>query len=163
MIDSVDQFLPGWIEVAAEADAEEAVDHEAGGQGKKGKEFAAGGFGFGRIEQGDFAVGQVLDDLAGVIAVVSFAGEDDDGVAGAGELAHVGGKDVTDAANDLEGGAFGCPGAFFPVSHLGAADDGQGHAGEGGRSGRIRQARISWNCRDPAVLRGGAGVVFWAR
>ena len=65
--------------------------------------------------------------LAGVVAVVAFASQDQDQIARAGELFGAGSDDVPDAADDLRGSALGRPGGLLPFAHLGDADDGHWH------------------------------------
>lgn len=127
-----------------QADAEDTVDDECLGYGEERGEFLEGGAGFEGIEQGDFAVLEVGDDLAGVVPVVAFACEDEDGVAWSGELADSCGEDMADAADDFEGGSFCGPGALFPIPHLAAGDDGGRHGIEDGPGIEVEQAR-SWD------------------
>jgi nicotinate-nucleotide pyrophosphorylase (carboxylating) len=87
---------------------------------------------FQSIQESDFAVFEIGDDLAGVIPVVTFAGEDKDGIAWSGELADSGCEDMADAADDFEGGSFCSPGALFPIPHLAAADDWGRHRAKDG-------------------------------
>lgn len=130
LVDGVHEAAPFGIQGAFEADAEEAFDDERVGQREEGSEFLEPGGGLADVDQGDFAFGQVLDNLAGVVAIVAFAGEHEDGVAGSGELANPVGDDVPDAADDFERGAFGRPGELLPFPHLGHADHGDWHGWE---------------------------------
>jgi hypothetical protein len=45
---------------------------------------------------------------------------------------------VSDAADDLGGGAFGGPGGLFPFSHLTYGDDGDWHRGKADLTGCSR-------------------------
>src|SRR5205807_811862 len=74
-----------------------------------------------------FVVGQVLAGLPGVVAVVSFAGQNEDEVARTGQLFDARSDDVSDAADDLRRRALGRPGGLLPFAHLGDADDRHWH------------------------------------
>jgi hypothetical protein len=69
----------------------------------------------------------LLGGGAGVIAVVAFAHEKKNRVAGAGELAGAPRNAFADAANHLGFGLTGGPGGGFPCAHLGDAYDGYRH------------------------------------
>ncbi|MFM1941108.1 MAG: hypothetical protein RI897_90 [Verrucomicrobiota bacterium] len=91
VVDGIDEFLPVVAEGAVQAYTEDAVDDESLWNGEERVEFLEGGAWFEGVEESDFAVLQVGNDLTGVIAIVAFACEDEDGVAWSGELADSGG------------------------------------------------------------------------
>src|SRR5207247_7900123 len=75
------------------------------------------------VQQYHFVVRQVLPGLARVVAIVAFAGQNDDQIAGARELFGARSDNVADAADDLGRLALGRPGGLLPIPHLGNADN----------------------------------------
>jgi hypothetical protein len=127
VVDGPDEAAPVGIQWSVEADPEDAVEDQGLRQGAGRCELAKSGGGVVSVDQGHLAVGEVLGDLPGVVAVMALAGDDEDGVTRAGQGTDVAGEDMADAADDLEGGAFSGPGECFPLAHLRAADHGDWH------------------------------------
>ena len=127
LIDLFDELDPGCLQRTVQPDAEQPIDDQGGAHRKLGVEFFERHRRVQHIQQRHFVVGQVLAGLAGVVAVVSFAAENDDQVAGTGELFDARRDDMSDAADDLRRGTLGRPGGLLPFAHLGDADDGHWH------------------------------------
>jgi len=79
------------------------------------------------VHQRDFAIGKVLPGLAGIVAVVTFAGQDQNQIPGPCNLFGARSDNVPDAADDLSRRALRCPGGLLPFPHLGDADDWNWH------------------------------------
>ena len=75
------------------------------------------------FEEFHLAVGEMIHDRTDVVAVVAFAGQQQDSVAVAGELECPAGEEFADVLDDIRLVAAGGPGGFFPFAHLRYVDD----------------------------------------
>ncbi len=75
------------------------------------------------FEDFDFAVVEKFPGGAGVVAVMAFAGKDENGIVVGSELAGAAGEALADAADDLGFGLAAGPGGLFPFPHGGDVDD----------------------------------------
>src|SRR5437899_348169 len=69
----------------------------------------------------------MLAGAASILAVVAFAGEDQDQVPWPRQAQRVAGDAISHAANDFSFGLAGGPGGLLPVAHLSNADYRNGH------------------------------------
>ena len=122
-IDGGDDFLPRLGERTVEADAENAVNDQRRFFRQRHFQLEQVGVRQQQFEDFDLAVVEKFLGRAGVVAVVAFAGENEDEIVGAREPAGAAGKAFADAADDLGLGLAGGPGGVFPLAHLGNVDD----------------------------------------
>ncbi len=102
----------------------------AGRDASSASSFARSVGGFRHVEHLDPAVGQVFAGAAGIVAVMAFAGEDQDQVPGLRQLEGAARHTLPDAANDFRFLLTGGPGGLLPVAHLCNADYRHWHGGE---------------------------------
>ena len=126
-VDLFDQFHPGAFQRTVESDAEQTVDDQSRREGEEGIELLERRLRNRHVDQRDFAIRKVLSGLARIVAVVPFAGQNEDQIARAGELFGARSDEMSDAADDLRRAALGRPGGLLPFAHLGDADDGNWH------------------------------------
>ncbi len=132
LIDPVNESFPGSVQRTVQANAKQAVNNplgpgaSGGGQNSAG-EFPGGGPGINRLDQRHLAPGQVAAGGAGVVAVVAAAGQDEEGVAGLGEIEGAAGEEAADVLNDSGGGAARGPVGVLPLAHLGDRNDRNRH------------------------------------
>ncbi|MDB6067141.1 MAG: hypothetical protein JWR26_3349 [Pedosphaera sp.] len=123
IVDVLDQFGPFFVERPVEADAEQAIHDQGGTFSEHLENFGELMVEIGDVAQLDGEILEVVNGVAGVIAVVAFAGEDEDQFSRADHLAGAVGDDFADAGDDLGFGDAGGPGCVFPFAHLRHCDD----------------------------------------
>ena len=111
------------IEGAVQADAEKAVDDERKFLPQQFLQLRQIRFRRGDIQDFRFSVFDLFMGSAGIVAVVAFAGQDQDGIARAGEPACAFGHALSDAADHLRLRLAGGPRGLFPFPHLRDRDD----------------------------------------
>src|SRR5262249_58965589 len=113
----------GGIERSIDADAEQAIDDQRRPKCEQGFQFSQVRFRIAHIQCVQATFVQVLQSIASVSAVISFAGQDQDEIARGGETKRTFGNRSTDAPNDFRRGFARCPRSRFPFAHLTDAND----------------------------------------
>lgn len=128
-IDALNELSPIRFEGAIQTDAEKTVDDEGGSAIEERTYFVQGARWIGDVEQLDASINEMRLRVAGVIAVVTFAGENENPVVLASH-AEGGLRDgLAGGFNDVGFGAPGIPGCFLPLAHLLDRYHRQGHGG----------------------------------
>ena len=136
MVDRRDEFFPAIVERAVQADAEQAVNDQSDGvrlflkqirRSSPSSEIRPTPLRIGGVKEFHSAVFQKFLRGDGVVAVVAFAGEDQNQIVGAREFAGAAGDFLADAADDLGLGLASGPSGAFPFAHLGDTDDWNWH------------------------------------
>ena len=123
LIDFVYKPDPGSFQRAVQPDAKQSIDNQGRAQRQVRIELFERRPRIGDIQQCHLVVRQGLARLARIVAVVAFAGQDDDPIARPRELFGSRSDNVPDAADDLCRRALGRPGGLLPFPHLGNADN----------------------------------------
>ena len=126
-VDRLDEFFPIVGQRPVKSNAEQTVNDQRRFLRQRLFEFRQIVFGRDDVEHFDAAVVQKFLRGAGVIAIVAFAGQNQNCVAGTREFQRAAGKRGPDPADDFRLGLAGRPVGAFPFAHLGDADDRNWH------------------------------------
>ena len=143
LVDLLDEPHPGRLERAVEADPKQPIDDQCRTQGQEGLEPGEVRLGVADFQQINPAILEMLARGAGVIAVVAFAGQNQDQVRGPGQGQRVARNLQAHTPNDLTLGLPGSPGGLFPLAHLLEAEYRKGHV----------RAYAAWSVRTWSVER----------
>ena len=117
-VDGVNDFLPVLAERTVQAHAKQAVHDEGGFFGQLQFERGQIGIRQQHLEQFGAATFELFGGRPGIVTIMTFAGQEQDGLAGAGEFAGAAGEAFAHLMNDSGLRLAGGPGGLFPFPHL---------------------------------------------